>query len=287
VIPFILAASLLTAGPPKGDRDAALKVFEQGRSAFADQRYDAAAEHFKDAYDRYSDPAYLFNIAVSYQRKPRWRLAVRYFERFLAEAPDSPARSDVANQLQAAREALDATLGTVVLRSVPAGVAARVVHVGGDEECVTPCEVRVDPGTVTATLQHSGQERKLAGTVATGTRWTARATFDAVSSAEPSGQTVAGWTTLGVGGALLINSAIFAGLTSAAYADGQQLAGEPTTDDNRRRLADLRGDVDTRGLVADVSLGVGVAAATVGLVLWLTDRPDDERATALLRAAVF
>lgn len=74
---------------------------------------------------------------------------------------------------------------------------------------------------------------------------------------------VAGWATVGIGGALLVTGGVF-GLLASNAATTQ----EETSDG--AEWNDLRDSGPTQALIADISLGLGAAAVITGLVLVLT-----------------
>ncbi len=71
------------------------------------------------------------------------------------------------------------------------------------------------------------------------------------------------YTLMGTGGALVIGGAVF-----GLLAMGQQSTFDSATTLNDRRAA--RDSGQTYALIADIGYGVGVVAAGIGLVLWLT-----------------
>jgi hypothetical protein len=336
--------STASAKPPTTAQARALAEFANGEALFADAAYDAAATRFKAAHDHHADPVYLFNIATCYDRLQRWALAVQYYDRFLADAPESPAAGQVKALRAAAASAREAERVTVQLSSDPSGAEAAVTGPGGESNCETPCRVRTSPGVITVAFSRAGASRTLSKVLKPGETWQTSvdlqpmqaeahgmlnvvvnvqgATIRVNGQINPAGvdlalppgahdvmvthteyrvwespvqvvqgkttavhvdlssqqatggpgaQKIAGWATLGVGGAVLVNGIVFAALASKSFSDGQGL--EPMSE-NAVRLSDLQSQVRTRSLVADISFGIAGAAITTGLILWLTG--DDE-----------
>ena len=88
----------------------------------------------------------------------------------------------------------------------------------------------------------------------------------------PSGQSVAGWTLLGVGGATLIAGAVMGGLALKAQSDAEGLATDgPFDADGFDRFNGSKNAAKNRALTADILFGVAAASLTTGLLLWLLD----------------
>ena len=336
------AASALA--PPEGDKKSALVEFEKGNERFVAGDFAAAATRFEAAYQAYPDPAYLYNIGVCYERLERWGQAARRFGAFLDAVPeDHPARKKVGAKLQAARAAYKASQVTIQLRTRPEGLSARVISSAGEATCVTPCEVRTDPGAITVVFQRGSVRRTHTKSVQRGQTWDVpledltgvvkgdptgqlvvnvdvpgasvfvgertvpagskvempvgthnvtvvhkdyRSFLQAVEVVEDhvvqlnvrmdprsagQGQRIVGWTTLGVGGALLVNAVVFAALASADYSDAESIAGSgPYNPEREAQFRDLVERTERKSLVADVCFGLGGAAVATGLILWLT-----------------
>ena len=84
----------------------------------------------------------------------------------------------------------------------------------------------------------------------------------------------AAWSMAAVGAACLISGAVVGGL---ALVDQDELNSMEKYDPGR---ADLRDEVRTKGLVTDVLLGVGAAAAVTSLILFLVEGAGEEEGFA-------
>ncbi|MGM0575017.1 MAG: tetratricopeptide repeat protein [Myxococcota bacterium] len=285
---LLLLAAALTAGPARadgGDKAEAVEIFERGEAQFAAGHYDAAADLFLDAWDLHPDPAYLFNIALSYEKQERWSLAARYYRRFLDEAPGSPAAPEVRRRLEAAERGREAALVTVEVRTEPPGAEARLLSDPEAGSCRTPCELRTGPGATTLEVSLDDRGFRRARSLDPGARWVVDEPLgDAGPLAPLEGpDRTWSWVSWGVGAAALVNGAVLGGLALRDYGDGEDLADRPSlTPDERDELGRLRDRVDRRSLAADVSFGVAAAGAIVGTVLWFTaDDPEPEPPVAL------
>src|SRR3954462_5512358 len=97
------------AEEPTPDRSlgAAKEAFESAQSAFVRGEYLVAAERFLSAYEHKPYPAFLFNVAVSYEKARQLEKARDYFTKYLDKDPNASdaaqvkLRLDVINQLLA------------------------------------------------------------------------------------------------------------------------------------------------------------------------------------------
>ena len=86
---------------------AAKESFEAAQNLFVRGEYASAAEKFLSAYEQKAYPAFLFNVAVSYEKAKQLEKAKQYFERYLEKDPNAndaaqvKLRLEVINQLLA------------------------------------------------------------------------------------------------------------------------------------------------------------------------------------------
>src|SRR3982750_574504 len=103
------APAVPAAEEPTPDRSlgAAKEAFESAQSAFVRGEYLVAAERFLSAYEHKPYPAFLFNVAVSYEKARKLEKARDYFPKYLDKDPNASdaaqvkLRLDVINQLLA------------------------------------------------------------------------------------------------------------------------------------------------------------------------------------------
>jgi hypothetical protein len=92
--------------PDKG-LNAAKEAFEAAQASFVRGDFAVAAEKFLAAYEAKPFPAFLFNVAVSYEKSKQLENAKLYFERYLEKDPNASdaaqvkLRLDVINKLLA------------------------------------------------------------------------------------------------------------------------------------------------------------------------------------------
>jgi tetratricopeptide (TPR) repeat protein len=82
------------ATPDKALNDAK-DSFETAQTFFVRAEYDAAAAKFLEAYDKKPYPAFLFNVAVSYEKAKQLEKAKEYFERYLRVDPNASDAAQV------------------------------------------------------------------------------------------------------------------------------------------------------------------------------------------------
>jgi PEGA domain len=109
--PFLVAASVLMAagragaGPaeeatPDKDLTAAKEAFESAQGAFVRGEYAVAAERFLSAYEHKPYPAFLFNVAVSYEKSKQLEKAKEYFTKYLEKDPNASDAAQVKLRLE-------------------------------------------------------------------------------------------------------------------------------------------------------------------------------------------
>src|SRR5262252_3637035 len=117
--PVLVAALVLVAGrtgvaggageesTPDKALTSAKEAFESAQNAFVRGEYAVAAERFLSAYEHKPYPAFLFNVAVSYEKLKQFEKAKEYFTKYLEKDPNAndaaqvKLRLDVINQLLA------------------------------------------------------------------------------------------------------------------------------------------------------------------------------------------
>ena len=92
------AASAEEATPDKALNDAK-EAFETAQTFFVRGEYDAAAAKFLEAYNKKPFPAFLFNVAVSYEKAKQLDKAKEYFERYLKDDPNASDAAQVRLRL--------------------------------------------------------------------------------------------------------------------------------------------------------------------------------------------
>jgi hypothetical protein len=109
---LVLARGSVAAAPaeestPDKSLGAAKEAFESAQNAFVRGEYAVAAERFLSAYEHKRYPAFLFNVAVSFEKAKQLEKAKQYFTKYLEEdagasdAAQVKLRLEIINQLLA------------------------------------------------------------------------------------------------------------------------------------------------------------------------------------------
>jgi hypothetical protein len=87
--------------------ESAKEFFDDGQNLYLQGKYLEAAERFMKAYEEKNYPAFIFNVAVCYEKNNDYLKAVNTYERYLKEDPLSPDRQDVLKRIAVIREHLN------------------------------------------------------------------------------------------------------------------------------------------------------------------------------------
>jgi len=253
----------------------ARELFQRGRGAYETGDFEAAVEAWQAAYEPDPRPLLQFNLAQAYERLGRLQESLDAYERFLAAAPSDAEDVPAARIRAAALQQRLARTG-IVLRGGPEGAA---VLIDGTERArlPRPDPIAVPPGSYRVEVQAEGYEPfESVVAVTAGAQVEVEVAMQALDGVEPSTPTESGGgvSTIGIaiaagGGALIVGGAVTGILALGA-------AGDATTSEDS--------DADrarTLGLVTDILLGVGAAAAVTGVVLMFVLGGDEDRATAV------
>lgn len=100
-----LSASARAEDVPDTDAEARA-LYEAGRIAFDQGRFEAALRYFQGSYRLSGRPALLFNIGTVADRLRQDEVALDAFRRYLAAVPDSPERPGVLARIRILEEAV-------------------------------------------------------------------------------------------------------------------------------------------------------------------------------------
>ncbi len=129
-------------------KQAALVYVQEGKRLFGQELYAGALEAFKKAYELHAEPAYLYNIAICYERVGDSQNCVDWFEAYVdgfkkLHAKDPADIADVRNAIAKCR--LGARVD-VYVDTEPKGAA---VAIDAKDKLLgqTPYSTQLDPGT--------------------------------------------------------------------------------------------------------------------------------------------
>ena len=105
----VLAGSPAPAAAQDSARDAeARNLFEAGRLAMTDGRFEESLDYFQRAYELSQRPALLYNVATVAERLGEDRVALEALETYLAEEPDIQDRRAVERRVELLRDRVSA-----------------------------------------------------------------------------------------------------------------------------------------------------------------------------------
>ena len=250
----------------------AVAVFKRGEEQFKAGHFDAAANLFQEAWSIFEDPAYILNIGLAYEKAERWGLALFWYDRFLAKYPGAPQVPDVVRRREAAEKSRAAVRATVMIRSEPPGARASVISTeDAPPSCVTPCELRVDPGPVALRVELGAASAERSKSLGPGERWDVSVPLEGVGPLVEARDRTPSWIAWGVGGGALVTGLVFAVMAQDSYDSAEALAKRsPLAEDDFRRFNAKKRNVRDQALVADIGFAGALVGATVGTVLWFT-----------------
>jgi hypothetical protein len=100
------AAPAAEESTPDKQLAAAKESFEAAQNLFVRAEYAAAAEKFLSAYEHKPYPAFLFNVAVSFEKSKQLEKAKQYFERYLEKDPNASDSAQVKLRLEVINQLL-------------------------------------------------------------------------------------------------------------------------------------------------------------------------------------
>ena len=271
------------------DRTAAKAAFKEGTALFHDGRFEEAALIFRKANTLSPNWKLLYNIGQSEASAKHHGLALQAFEEYLSEGGDDigePRRSELAEEISRLRgivgevsvKAPDGAAifvngrrrGTAPLPGsmpVPAG-KLNTIKIEQDGEIILEREVRVGSGrsikvdalaSQTSELPPNDQpqaDEEQASGEAGGVPTDSPKTPDKLK--------IGGWILVGVGGAVLVASAVTGGM--AMKLDGELEEACPNLDCAPNRHDDVD-KLRRLSVASDVMIGVGSAALAAGAAM--------------------
>jgi hypothetical protein len=271
-----LTASLQAApdAPGSPERTKARALYTQGEKQFKAGDFEGAQHTFEDAYRTMPNAVVLLKVADCQVKRNDIPGAVASLEKYLSERSNAPDRASIEDRIVDMRR----TPGTVTVKSVPAGAAIWVD--GKDSALVTPSDVEVPPGEHRFELRLPPYQNVEQTSVI---EFASRATLEFTlpppapppsrpseglpnTTAEPDVDHGGGrklgapfWVAVGVTAAGAVVTTAF-GLI--ALDKHSQFERTPTN-----QLAD---DGERAAVISDIALGVAVAGAITGTVLFFT-----------------
>ena len=271
-------------------RHAARNAYTQGQELYRQGRFEEAEQSFQEAYTLIPNPIVLLGIAEARQRAGNIVGAVESFELYLVERSNAPDREQIERRVTELRT----TPATLVLSSDPAGV--RIQMEGEANELTTPTEVEVPAGTHSLIFSLEGYEsttRRVDAIFGTQHEIRVEMVEETIPEADPEptniepefasedpplgeeGETpdeqqhsdlsVAVWTATGIAAASLVTGTVLGFMAFSREAEFEDSPRAETADQGERFA-----------LFADVFFGLAAASALTAIVLFLTDKEEEE-----------
>ena len=92
--------------------EAAKRLFDEGQTFYLQKKYAKAAAKFVSAFQARPFPAFLFNIAVCYEKSGDYRQALKYYERYSVMAPKNRDSELVGHRITELKRHLSSSTGS-------------------------------------------------------------------------------------------------------------------------------------------------------------------------------
>ena len=243
------------ADPPAaetaGDADTrARDAYKKGDALYAEGDYEGAIEQFKLAYDLSQRPALLFNLANAYERVGRYAEALEALEGYAPTAPETD-RERIRKRIDSLRKRVEEES-----QPAPAPTTTAAPTASAAPTAPPPASASQPPPPRPGPVRDPGEDK----------------------GGEEGSAPILGYTLLGVGGIGLAVGAFF-GFSALGARDSAKKACSSDKTCPSGAQDDLDQD-SQHSLIADISLGVGVAALAAGFYLVLTHDSGSSDASA-------
>ena len=119
---------------------------QKAKTAYKAGQYEAAAKHFRQAFDFSPRGSLLYNIGFCYEKAGLTAEAIRFYQRFIDAVPDSPKRAALQEKVGQLKKKLDTRYRTVQVSSTPAGAHVFVNDRASGSMGKTPISFQLMPG---------------------------------------------------------------------------------------------------------------------------------------------
>lgn len=274
-----LSLALLSAtmsAPSAAERSQARKLKNQAFELISEGRYAEGIERLEAAYEAVPHPTFLFNVAVVYdQWSGHCAESLDAFDRFFAVCKRCKVKPTATARFARVQERCQVRLS---IETTPPGA---LVRVDDADRGATPLNVVLTPGRHQVELRRDGyQPSREEVLLEPGRDQALSLTLSPTPKPEPPAIVVAtspparapdrtwAWVSFGVGAAGVAMGAVFTGLAldTENQANDLQASNAAISD-----IAGARDDARSRGALALVGYGVGLAGVATGIALWLVE----------------
>ncbi|HSP79750.1 MAG TPA: hypothetical protein VLQ93_14555 [Myxococcaceae bacterium] len=262
---LVVLASLLLAPVPaqagRGGARSAREFIREGERLYQQRKYEAAAAALVQANELSPHPRLIYNIARAYDQAGKVREAISYYQQYQS-SPDG------TDPLLLKRTALSLDRLQLQVRKEEAAAAAAEAERRRLEEEAEAARRKVEAEREAARLAEETNQLRLQA-----------AYEDALASRRR-----AQLTAFTLGGVALVGAG--AGTFFGLQASGSRARFDETTELEVKRQ--MRDDIRTQALLADIGFGVGLASAVAAVLLYPKGplpEPGSARLTAAPRGA--
>lgn len=281
-------------------------AFKRGRELLKAGKYADACIEFEHSQKLDPQLGTLFNIGQCSENSGKLARALEVYRELLARDTNAQRKAVVADTIPK----LEARVPKLLVKAAtkPAGLVVAIQPTGSvipprPIEVNTPIEMdlgdftitargggiadwkaqaRIDTEAKTTTVEVPVPEAEPAAPIVTGPQPGGDDDDDDADDATPAAsggsRKLLAYGALGVGGAAIIGGAIFGSMAKSKWSDAKDVCGGTTcaTQGDVDRANDLADDARGKATLSTVFFVAGAAAATAGIVLWVT-APSDER----------
>ncbi|HXU01192.1 MAG TPA: tetratricopeptide repeat protein [Polyangia bacterium] len=140
---LLAGAGVARAADPNAEK--ARAHFQQGDTYFKLDKYANALQEFEQAYLAKQDPSFLYNIAQCHRLMGNRADAIRFYKRYITDAPNAANRSVAEKHIRDLEAALDAEQLTGARPASPAPAPAMPAPQPAAPPPVAPLDARPPP----------------------------------------------------------------------------------------------------------------------------------------------
>lgn len=122
-------------------------AIRQAESEIGQGKFKEAAESMRRALTIQAKPAMLFDIAELYERAQEWRDSLKFFQRFIDEAPGDQRVPEAINRIRGLQSRLKSQYEEVMISSQPSGAYLYINDRANGSVGQTPHRMKLLPGT--------------------------------------------------------------------------------------------------------------------------------------------
>ena len=277
----------------------ALVLIQDANDDLANKDYKYALEGYKEAYGIYPTSILLYRMGLTYDKMENKIEAISHYQQYLASGKTSKKLKKKAQKRIKALEKI--LLPLVSLSSTPPG-AQIFKNLDGEAVAKTPAKIELSAGKHTVHLKLEGYQVQEVAVVAEKEKENSyeltlapikakkllsmderEVKKPAESEAQKSGiMTTLGWTSVGLGGALLVGGGVFTFLSSSKESEANDYD-KRAPNASRAELSDLQNSATSFADLSTVFFISGGVLAATGIALIVLDGSTENQSAIRLR----